>query len=86
MIRRRCIHFLASDAHDLSYRTPDMRAARQRLESLVGAEEAKRMVEDNPAALLEGREVRAGEPIEDDRRGSGSGLRGWLGRLGLGRT
>jgi protein-tyrosine phosphatase len=85
MIRRRCIHFLASDAHDLSYRTPDMQAARRKLEALVGAEEAKRMVEDNPAALLEGREIRAGEPIQDDRQGGG-GLRGWLGRLGLGRS
>ena len=55
----------------------------KKLATLVGEEEARRMVYDNPAALLEGREIRAGEPVEDEKRPRGSGLRGLLGRFGL---
>lgn len=83
MVRRRCVHFLASDAHDLSYRTPDLGPAMKKLRAIVGDEEARRMVFDNPAALLEGREIRAGEPIADEKKGRGAVLRGFLGRLGL---
>src|SRR5438552_8374169 len=64
MIRRRMVHFLASDAHDLSYRTPDLSPALRRLEQIVGGQEARRMVQDNPAALLEAREIRAPEPVD----------------------
>ena len=85
MIRRRCIHFLASDAHDLSYRPPDLSRAYRRLTELVGEDEARRMVRDNPEAVLEGREIRAPEPVPDEDVNKGGGIRGILGRFGLGR-
>jgi len=85
MIRRRLVHFLASDAHDLSYRTPDLAPALRRLEQLVGAEEARKMVSDHPAALLEAREIRVPQPVEDEAKARGGGLRGLLGKLGVGR-
>lgn len=85
MIGRRCIHFLASDCHNLSGRSPGLARALGRLRELVGSEEATRMVLDNPAALLEGREVQAPEPLRREDLPGRSRLRGLLGRLGLGR-
>ena len=58
---------------------------RDRLEQLVGAEEARKMVSDHPAALLEAREIRAPQPVEDEAKARGGGLRGLLGKLGVGR-
>ena len=77
------MHVLASDSHDLSYRPPDMTSAFRRLEALIGNEEAHRMVFENPAAILEGRDVRAGDPIPDDGKGSRGASRRHSARTGL---
>jgi protein-tyrosine phosphatase len=66
MVRRRLVHLLASDAHDLSYRPPGLETARRRLEALVGEEEAGRMVAGRPAALLDGREIAVEPPIDEE--------------------
>lgn len=63
MMLRRCVHFLASDSHDLSYRPPGLEKAYEKARSLVGEDLATRMVRDNPAALLEGSEIRAEDPL-----------------------
>lgn len=69
MMRRRCVHFIASDSHDLSYRPPGLEKALEKACKLVGEATAKRMVTDNPAALLEGAEIRVEEPISADEAG-----------------
>jgi hypothetical protein len=43
------------------------------------------MVFDNPAAILEGRAVPAGEPVPVDDGANKGSIRGILGKLGLGR-
>ena len=65
MIRRRCVHFLASDAHDLSYRPPGLEKALALTSALVGDEAARRMVYDHPAAILEGRSIRVDDPLSE---------------------
>lgn len=47
-------HFVASDAHSLHRRPPDLPAAHEVLVEMVGAERAKELVEDNPRAVLGG--------------------------------
>jgi protein-tyrosine phosphatase len=83
MIERRCVHVLASDAHDLSYRPPGLEKALARLTELVGGEAAQRMVRDVPAAIVEGREIRVDPPlaVEDLPRKRG-GFLGFFGRSG----
>jgi protein-tyrosine phosphatase len=86
MVRRRCIHLLASDCHNLSGRAPGLRTGLARLEALVGSEEAGRMVHEIPAALIEGRDVRVPEPLRAEDLPQKGGLRNFLGRFGLGRS
>ena len=48
------VHFLASDAHDPVHRTPLMSQARQAAAAIVGEEQARFLVEDNPRAVVLG--------------------------------
>lgn len=57
-VRRRLVHFLGSDAHDIKYRPPRLAEARDHWAALAGEEYARFAVEDYPRALL------AGEPID----------------------
>jgi protein-tyrosine phosphatase len=48
------VHFLASDAHDLKYRTTALDAAFRYVEATFGAEAALRVFEENPRAVVAG--------------------------------
>jgi len=47
-------HFLASDAHSLGHRGPDLRGALDAASAIVGVAEARRLVEENPRIVLSG--------------------------------
>lgn len=47
------IHILASDAHNAGNRPPRLKPALRAVESLIGPEPARALVEDNPRAVLE---------------------------------
>jgi protein-tyrosine phosphatase len=55
LIERGLVHFVASDAHDTSYRTTRLDAAHDWLTDHYGAEYANTMLSDNPRATIEGR-------------------------------
>lgn len=81
MMERRCVHMIASDAHDLSYRPPGLRKAVEVAEGIVGGEAALRMVREIPAAVVEGREVRVDAPVAStDLPKRGRGFLGLFGR------
>jgi protein-tyrosine phosphatase len=84
MMERGCIHLIASDAHDLSYRPPGLMRAIEAASEIVGAEAARRMVQEIPAAVVEGREVRVDPPVAPEdlpkKRGGFLGLFGRAGR------
>lgn len=48
------INFLASDAHGLSQRGPDLRGGLEAASAVIGVAEAHRLVEDNPQIVLSG--------------------------------
>jgi protein-tyrosine phosphatase len=75
MLERNLVHVLSSDAHDVRHRPPVLSDAVRAAAALVGAEAARRFVDDNPRAILEGREVESREPATPARR------TGLLGRL-----
>ena len=62
MVRRGLAHFVASDAHDDSDRTPRLDTAFQAVSSRVNAAHARLLFVDNPKAMLWGREVRSQIP------------------------
>lgn len=49
------VHFVASDAHNLTHRPPLMRPARDFIRERFGGDVAKALTEDNPSLLLQGR-------------------------------
>ena len=82
-------HLLASDGHNLTNRTPELGEARDAAARIVGEEEAQRLVQGRPAAVVADRDpdevplpagLAGGAPRVEEEPVS----RGWLGRL-LGR-
>lgn len=57
MLEKNLVHVLSSDAHDVRHRPPSLSEAVRAAGRLVGSEQARRLVEDNPRAILEGREM-----------------------------
>lgn len=47
------VHLLASDGHNLKNRTPELLEARNAAALWVGEEEAQRLVQDRPRAILD---------------------------------
>jgi protein-tyrosine phosphatase len=58
MLRRKMVHFIASDAHGIQDRTPVLSAAREAAAKIVGAAEAERLVDSNPGAVVSGQDLR----------------------------
>jgi len=57
LLKRESIDVIASDAHDLKNRPPVLSAARQKVVELAGETVAKRLTDDNPAAIVAGRDL-----------------------------
>jgi protein-tyrosine phosphatase len=55
MLRKRLVHFIASDAHGVKNRTPVLSQARDAAAKIVGAAEAEKLVAANPDAVVTGR-------------------------------
>jgi protein-tyrosine phosphatase len=55
LLKKRLIHFIASDAHNVNGRPPILSAAIKEAEKIVGKEEARKMVTEYPKAILEGK-------------------------------
>ena len=62
MLRRGLVHVLASDGHDVLYRPPILSEGFRAAAAEAGERAARRMVEDTPQAILDGRELEFEEP------------------------
>jgi protein-tyrosine phosphatase len=83
------VHFIATDGHSLDNRPPVLSQGFQVAAEILGSEEARALVEDNPQSVIDGGEVPRGLPEPFSGRGGGlggppRGGSGWLSRL-LGR-
>ena len=63
LLRHNCVHFLATDAHRADRRPPILSKGRDAAAHLVGTEMARRLVYDNPLAVVNGDLVHAESPI-----------------------
>ncbi len=70
LIRKGLIHVLASDAHNLRGRPPQLREAVAVIANWIGAEAAERMVSSTPESFLAGREpqIPGFEPMPEAAR------------------
>jgi protein-tyrosine phosphatase len=57
LLKHRCVHFIASDAHRPEKRPPVLSAARDAAAEIIGEEAARRLVVDNPRAVIEGQTI-----------------------------
>jgi protein-tyrosine phosphatase len=62
LMKKRLVHFIASDAHSINGRCPILSNALRAAEKIIGKEEAWKMVNDYPQAILEGHRPEVPEP------------------------
>jgi protein-tyrosine phosphatase len=63
LLRYNLVHVIASDAHSADKRPPKLSKALRAASSIIGAEHARRLVEDYPAAIVAGKPFYPPEPI-----------------------
>ena len=79
LVRKRLVHVVASDAHNLRGRPPIMTSAVERLGAWVGDALARRMADEFPRAFLEGRDPDVPPPEQGTPR-KGSVFSRWFSR------
>jgi protein-tyrosine phosphatase len=62
LVKHHLVHLIASDAHGVSYRPPQLSEAYEHTVSLAGEKTAQAMVRDVPAALINGERLDVPEP------------------------
>ena len=63
LLRYNLVHIIASDAHSADRRPPKLSKAVSAASSVIGSEGARRLVEDYPEAIINGRPIYAPEPL-----------------------
>jgi len=63
LLAHRLIHIIASDAHSVRRRPPLLSSGVKAAEKIVGEEEARKLVTEYPAAVIEGRRPSIPDPI-----------------------
>lgn len=80
-VRRRCVHFVATDAHNTGKRAPRVTAASAVLHELAGAEVAEALMTGNPRCVIEKRPLRYDpEPVSGENGGFLTRLRSFFQR------
>jgi protein-tyrosine phosphatase len=78
MLERGLIHVLASDSHDVRYRPPVLSEGFRAAAAVLGETRARHLVEDNPRAILDGRDVEIEEAAAPRPRGMLARMRSLL--------
>jgi protein-tyrosine phosphatase len=63
LLKQRLAHVLATDAHGMNTRKPELAEAVKEAEAIVGPEAARRMVRETPERILRGESVEPAEPL-----------------------
>jgi protein-tyrosine phosphatase len=64
MLANRWVHFLATDAHNISTRAPKMRDARDHIAARYGEQYAQKLCTENPQAVFDNRHLPPQEPAQ----------------------
>lgn len=63
LLKHRCVHFIATDAHRPEKRPPILSEAREAAAEIIGNDAARRLVMDNPRAVIEGKTIVPESPL-----------------------
>ena len=64
LLRHNCVHVVATDTHRAGRRPPVLSAGRDAAAAIVGEDAARKLVEENPRAIVEGEPLQVSAPIE----------------------
>lgn len=79
-LRRNLVHFVATDAHNMTKRPPQLRAAMMALRAIAGAAVAESLTVRNPLAVVENRTLEYDpEPVLQEKSGLLTRLRSFFG-------
>ena len=62
LLRHNCVHFIATDTHRAERRPPVLSRGREAAAEIVGASIARKLVYDNPLAVVTGGEIKSDPP------------------------
>ncbi|MBI5563161.1 MAG: hypothetical protein HY894_09985 [Deltaproteobacteria bacterium] len=71
LLRHNLAHVIATDAHSVTYRPPVLSEALSLAADLIGPEKARRLVEDIPSAIIEGKPIALDAPLSPGARKTG---------------
>ena len=63
LLRHNCVHFLATDTHRAERRPPILSRGRDAAADIIGVEKARKLVFDNPLAVITGTDIPSDPPI-----------------------
>ncbi len=63
LLKHNCVHFLATDTHRPARRPPILSKGRDAAAALIGADRARKLVYDNPLAVVNGKALQPEPPI-----------------------
>ena len=63
LLEHHCVHFIATDAHRARGRPPVLSEARDAAGRIIGPAAARKLVEDNPRAVVEGKALDLPHPV-----------------------
>lgn len=80
LLRHQCVHLIATDTHRPKTRPPILSRGRDAAAHIIGMDAARKLVEDNPLAVISGKSFDAPPPVPYDGAAAPK-LRGLLQRL-----
>src|SRR6185436_15602231 len=69
LMRHNCVHFLATDCHRPERRPPILSKGRDAAARVIGAERARKLVDDNPRCVVNGEPLPIESPLPFDASG-----------------
>jgi protein-tyrosine phosphatase len=72
LLRHNCVHFIATDTHRAERRPPILSSGRDAAAEIVGSAGARKLVYDNPLAVITGGEIKADPPTSYSPQGKAS--------------
>ena len=63
LLKHNCVHFIATDTHRANRRPPVLSEGRDAAAAIIGDDAARRLVEDNPLAVIRGEPVVFPQPV-----------------------
>lgn|SRR2546422_4282387 len=63
LLKHKCVHFIATDAHRAAKRPPILSRGRDAAAAIVGKKQARRLVFDNPSAVIGGKLLSVEAPL-----------------------